>query len=104
MFDAGVTGTTTVVIQGSPFPEPDLSEEQVKDWDLFGELLETKLGWSKEAVFEHFDYVTRHKGYNTPDEWLGEDGAQFRKRCGTGEPSDTFKGWWRELKAAKGNG
>src|SRR5271165_1993623 len=101
-FDAGLSAATTVVIQGSPFPEPHLSAQQVKDWERFGRLLETKCGWSEDRVAHHFNWVIDHKGFKTPDEWLGEDGAQFRKRCGMPEPSDEFKGWWRDLKSAEG--
>jgi len=99
MFDADLTAATTVVVQGSPFPEPTLSPEQIKDWDAFGGLLETKFGRNKDAIGHHFSWLVEHQGYKTPDEWLGEEGAQHRKRCGMGEPSDEFKRAWRDLKS-----
>src|SRR5271165_1096967 len=100
MFDAGMTAETTVVVQGSPFAEPYLSEEQVKAWTLFGQLLETKCGWSNEggAIGGHLDWLIRHD-FKTPDEWLGEEGTRYRKLWGMREPSDEFKGWWRALKS-----
>jgi ParB-like nuclease domain len=103
---AGIPANSVVVMPesaGRLFPDPAdlLSPEQTKDWDLFGQLLETKLGWSKEHIGDHFNWVIAHKGFASPDEWLGEEAAKFRKRCGMPEPSDEFKGWWRELKAAE---
>ncbi len=100
MFDAGLTAATTVVVQGLPFLEPILSPEQIKDWDAFGGLLETKFGWDKDAIGHHFSWLVEHQGYKTPDEWLGEEGAQHRKRCGMRELSDEFKRAGRDLKSS----
>jgi len=97
-FKAGIPANTIISMPAVAFPTPQLSEEHERDWELYRRLLEEKLGWGEEGIEEHLHWVICHHGYKSPDEWLGPDGAGFRKRCRMREPSDEFKGWWRDLK------
>jgi hypothetical protein len=103
LFKAGVPANSVVVIQGDPFETPDLMSDQMLEWQLFGSLLETKLKWSKDAVAEHLNWVIYHQGFKTPDEWLGEDGTQYRRRWGMPQPSDRFKQSWRDFRDSQGD-
>jgi len=101
LFKAGIPENSVVTISGEPFSEPVLTPEQERDWELFGQLLETKYGWAKDWIGDHLDWLIRN-GWKTPDEWLGEEGARYRKFFKMCEPSDEFKSSWRDLKSAGG--
>jgi ParB-like chromosome segregation protein Spo0J len=96
-FKAGVPANSVVTISKPFSSEPDLSAEQIRGLNLFGQLLETKCKWSKEAIGDHLDWMIRNEW--SPDTWLGEPGERLRRRWGMREPSDELKGWWRDLKS-----
>jgi ParB-like nuclease domain len=101
-FKAGMSANSVVIVPAVAFPMPDLTSQQQCDWNLFAQLFETKCGWNQESIGEHLHWVICHKEFKSPDEWLGGEGMHFRKRCRMGEPSDDFKGWWRDLKFKRG--
>jgi ParB-like nuclease domain len=104
LFKAGIPASSVVAVDMGVWPaEQRLTNAQIAEWDLFGDLLVEKLRWSVEQVAHHFNYVIEHKGFLTPDEWLSKEGEDFRGRNGSPEPSDEFKGWWRARKGANGN-
>ena len=78
-FNAGIPKDSVIVVEGSPWPEPDLTPEQIRRWDSFGDFLTAECGGNIESVGDHFDWLLRHD-FKTPDEWLGEEGEQYRAK------------------------
>jgi ParB-like chromosome segregation protein Spo0J len=78
-FNAGIPKDSVIVVEGSPWPEPDLTPEQIRRWDSFGDFLTAECGGNIEGVGDHFDWLLRHD-FKTPDEWLGEEGEQYRAK------------------------
>jgi len=78
-FNAGIPKDSVIVVEGSPWPEPDLTPEQIRRWDSFGDFLTAECGANIEGVGDHFDWLLRHD-FKTPDEWLGEEGEQYRAK------------------------
>jgi len=78
-FNADIPKDSVIVVEGSPWPEPDLTPEQIRRWDSFGDFLTAECGANIEGVGDHFDWLLRHD-FKTPDEWLGEEGEQYRAK------------------------
>ena len=56
-------------------------------WTLFTKWLGGQPWWG------HVEWLLQ-KQFKTPDEWLGEEGAKFRRKCGMREiPAKTIKHW-----------
>jgi hypothetical protein len=96
MFDAGISGARTIFLYGNPFGHSPLTVEQGRAWGDFACFLQVEWGWTAEAAGEHVSWLVDHKDFRTPDEWLGEEGAQYRARQGMREPSPEFAARWRD--------
>ena len=60
-----------------------LTEDQVLEWNAFGFFLEKEGNWIDGGVSYHLEWIVR-KEFETPEEWLGEEGDRFRKSYGGG--------------------
>jgi ParB-like chromosome segregation protein Spo0J len=69
-----------------------------RDWHLFILFLTREWNWHPEGAGCHVEYLSQ-KQFMDPDEWLGEEGARFR-RGWTSEPSEEFKQAWASFKQA----
>jgi ParB-like chromosome segregation protein Spo0J len=95
MFHAGVPARSMIVMRANPFGHPPLEPSEEKVWGRYAEYLQARLGVSPEDAGEHIDWLTSHKNFRTPDEWLGEEGREYRVRQGLSEPSASFLAGWR---------
>jgi ParB-like chromosome segregation protein Spo0J len=92
-FSAGIPKNSVIVMQGSPWLEPQLTPEQIAQWDRFGDFLVAKHGWNPNGVGNHIDWLLRHD-FKTPDEWFGQEGEQYRRKCGMRSISTEIKDAW----------
>ena len=81
---------------GDPFDwcegEPDRHEYAVFQKFLF------ERGYNPDGLEDHVHWILRHD-FETPSEWLGEEGAKYRRRWGMKEPTKKIKkAWTRFLK------
>jgi hypothetical protein len=95
MFNAGLSGSSTVVLRGNPFGHPPLQPLEERAWGHYAEYLQTRLDMPAEDAGEHIDHLTSHKNFRTPEEWLGKEGREYRARQGLPEPSADFLAGWR---------
>jgi hypothetical protein len=95
MFNAGLSGSSTVVFRGNAFGHPPLQPHEEKAWSGYGDCLQTRLSMSAEDVGGHIDWLTDHKNFRTPEEWLGEEGREYRTKQGLPKPSADFLAGWR---------
>jgi ParB-like chromosome segregation protein Spo0J len=95
MFHAWLSARATTVFRGNPYGHPPLESHEEKAWDRYDEYLQARLGVPPEDVSDHLNWVVGHKGFRSPDEWLGEEGRRFRAREGTPEPSADFLAGWK---------
>ena len=76
---------TIVTPDYSPFAHCD--ERGKRAWLLFCEWL------GGEPAWYHVEWLLQRQ-FKTPDEWMGEEGAKFRRQCGMREtPTKTIKHW-----------
>jgi len=61
-----------------PYPEPELTDPELRRWGLFALFLERECGSAPEDAGYHVDWVLR-RDFKTPEEWLGEEGVRFRR-------------------------
>jgi hypothetical protein len=54
------------------------------------------LHWAADGADEHVCWLKR-RGYNTPSEWMGEEGDKDRKGIGLRQVSEQAKQWWNDL-------
>jgi len=89
-----------IVIQDSSYDAyAGLNDDEKKEWDTFYLFIVEKC--HQNHVGEHIEWL-RDKSFQTPTEWLGEEGARWRKVWMMKEPSVKFqKEWalfWQEKK------
>lgn len=95
--DLGIKGASKCIGQYvdkyyDPFYHCDAAGKEA--WLRFTEFMMEFLGWEHEAAGAHIEWVLQRQ-FRTPDEWLGSEGATFRKTCTIREPSTGFKEAWR---------
>ena len=66
---------------------------------MFILFLTREWNWHPEGAACHVEYLSQ-KQFMDPDEWLGEEGARFRRGWRTSEPSEEFKQAWASFKQA----
>jgi Protein of unknown function (DUF3102) len=76
--------------------ESSYGAEQRREWDLFALFLVRHIRWPAFAADDHICWLKR-RDYNTPSEWMGEEGDKHRKKNAFTEVSDQAKQLWREL-------
>ena len=83
---------TTIYTPGyNPFAHCD--DDGEREWHLFMLFGVQKCHFELEGWARHIEWLLQ-KQFQTPTEWLGEEGAKWRKRCGMREmPPKTVKGW-----------
>jgi Protein of unknown function (DUF3102) len=79
----------------NPFHHCDDAGE--RDWRLFILFLAAEYRLYVEDAAQHCEWLLQ-KQFKTPDEWLGDEGASFRKSYGGREPSELLKREWAEFK------
>lgn len=80
----------------NPFSHCSASDR--RDWYLFMHFLVTRWGFSQEGAGGHTEWVLQ-KEFRTPDDWLSEEGARFRRICRMGAVSAEFIAEWDRFKA-----
>ena len=72
-----------------PFAHCD--DDGKRAWLIFLLHLTKQLGWNPEGAWAYMEWRLQ-KQFKTPAEWLGEEGAKFRRHCGLSEiPAKTIK-------------
>jgi ParB-like nuclease domain len=75
------------------------TEAGQREWYLFILFLSREWKWNPQHAAAHVEYLSQ-KQFMDPDEWLGEEGARFRRPWGSKEPSDQFKQAWSRFQEA----
>ena len=80
--------------------ESSYSAKQRREWDLFILFMVRYIRWPAYGADEHVCWLKR-RGYQTPSEWMGEEGDKYRKKYGGWlvSVSDQAKQWWKDLLA-----
>jgi ParB-like chromosome segregation protein Spo0J len=83
LFEAGISAKQVSVISGSPFPPPfeGLPDPVKRDWALFALYLVKKSCWPADGAGEHVEWLRRN-GWETPEQWLGDEGDRYRRSHG----------------------
>jgi hypothetical protein len=74
-----------------PFHHCD--EDGKRAWHLFLLYFVRVHRWQAEHAAGHCEWLLQ-KQFKTPDEWLGEEGAAFRRPYNWQDPSEAFKRRW----------
>jgi hypothetical protein len=76
------------------------SAEQRREWDLFILFIVRHIRWPAFAADERVCWLKR-RSYNSPSEWMGEEGDKDRKKYPGWVPqvSDQAKQCWKDLLA-----
>jgi ParB-like chromosome segregation protein Spo0J len=93
LFDLGLGGNDVVVMRGSYDPYAGCSEAEIKQWYTFALFLVRRAKWQPENACDHCEWLVR-RHYQTPAEWLGEDGAQYRRSHGMADLSPAVAEVW----------
>ncbi len=97
MFDAGMSKRALVNSFGGLIhlhdPADDLSEAELQAWARFNAFLIEHCGWDSGNAGGNIDWMLRHD-FKTPEEWLGDDGDKYRKRCGMRPMPNEIKEAW----------
>ena len=68
-----------------------------RDWRLFALFLVREMLWPPGAPEGHINWLLQER-FKTLSDWLGEEGAAYRKRRDLREPTERFKQWWAEFR------
>ena len=86
--------------QYNPFHHCD--EDGKRGWLLFTLFLKEKCGWEPEGAWGHVEWLLQ-KQFKTTAEWFGEEGREYRRKCGMPEQKKKLiEGW--EAFLARHNG
>lgn len=97
----GLKGASKVIAQicDDSYNPWFLCDERAKrDWHLFMLFLVRHSGYRPEQAWAHTEYLLQ-KQFVTPCEYLGDEGARWRKNCRMREPSPEFQALWAEFLA-----
>lgn len=78
-----------------------VTKEQKREWTLYVRFL-TTLGWSADNAGWSVEWL-RQRPFMSVDEWLGPEGADFRRRCGMSLMPQSHINHWREYASERGN-
>ena len=80
------------MIQYDPFA--DIDDDGKRAWHLFILWLAQQCGFEPIAASDHVDWLLR-KEFQTPAEWLGEEGERWRVQIGMQPkfPEKTLRAW-----------
>ena len=85
-------GFQTITLK-APDPFASFDEDGKRAWLLFALLMVQKWRGEPSGVWSHVEWILR-KDFKTPGEWLGDEGAKFRRQWYMSEvPPKTIKGW-----------
>ena len=79
-----------------PYPEPRLLDPELRRWGAFANFLEREHGFTAEDAGSHIDWILR-RDFKTPEEWLGEEGARFRRSLQMREPGPAVHKAWSDF-------
>ena len=96
--DLGLNAAAQAVVLRMADPFDGDSEEAVREWSLFL-LWGVKWGKPGEAA-EAYCHWLRRNGWETPSQWLGMDGDEFRARLGMAASPSSAKTAWAAFLAA----
>jgi hypothetical protein len=77
----GFLSENNIIHDSSYNPWAGLNADQIAEWTAFGEFLAKKCGYGEEGAACHVEWL-RNKSFETPAEWLGEEGDKWRKIWG----------------------
>ena len=78
----------------NPFHHCDEAGEQA--WFVFMLFLVQRSKWTLDTASGHIEWLLQ-KQFKTPDEWLGEEGAKFRRQWNGRDPSQRFLKRWNKF-------
>jgi hypothetical protein len=81
------------------YPKPDITDDQARRWGVFASFLERECGYQAQSAGDHIDWILR-RDFKTPEEWLGAEGIDFRRRQGMWEHHPDVSEAWSEFEAA----
>lgn len=82
----------------NPFSHCGADGERV--WGLFVLYLASVTNMEPEGAAAHVEWLL-NKQFVTPDEWLGDEGTNWRSQCGMRTPTDKFKAGWSAFAAER---
>ena len=80
----------------NPFAHCD--EDGKREWHVFILFLAQSCGYLAPGAADHVEWVLQRQ-FRTPAEWLGDEGARFRRPYGMREPTKKFIKAWKRFSA-----